>query len=305
MMFHVPCYEYKTWHATLFMWAFVAVAIFCNHFLRMITTTLETLNGICRVLFFVIVITVLTMLGERSTPEFVFGTLNKDVSGWKDPFVCWSISLLVPIVPLTAFDGVLHMSKLSASLAHCLAMITRTIMTDCTTVDETKEPRKRVPKSMKSLTIMNAILLFGFIIAVLFCIGDFVKVVEWPLPILEIYYQATKSKAVSTVLVMMHAVPRDSQLGKLADCIDIRQRANQRHVQIHPKLQIPLPALALVALCTALLALINIGSEVAFDALIGIPTCALMLSYFIPICLITIRKVPGEHPKYGPFKLGR
>jgi amino acid transporter len=60
-----------------------------------------------------------------------------------------------------------------------------------------------------------------------------------------------------------------------------------------------------VAFICALLALINIGSSVAFTALVSLPTVALYISYFIPICLLTLRKLAGKHPQYGPFKLGR
>jgi hypothetical protein len=75
--------------------------------------------------------------------------------------------------------------------------------------------------------------------------------------------------------------------------------------QVSPKLQIPLPALAFVAVVCALLALINIGSTVAFTALVSLPLVALYISYFIPIFLLTLRKLSGQHPKYGPFQLGR
>lgn len=66
----------------------------------------------------------------------------------------------------------------------------------------------------------------------------------------------------------------------------------------------PLNALGLNSLICVLLSLINLGSTVAFQALIALPSTALMLSYALPIFLIMIRKLKGEHPRYGPFKLG-
>ena len=76
-------------------------------------------------------------------------------------------------------------------------------------------------------------------------------------------------------------------------------------VQVHPTLQIPLNALLLVGVIDALLALINIGSSTAFNALVSLPTIALYISYFIPITLILIRKLRGAHPAYGPWRMGR
>ena len=54
-----------------------------------------------------------------------------------------------------------------------------------------------------------------------------------------------------------------------------------------------------------LLALINIASATAFNALISLPTIALYISYGIPILFMMIRKLQNRHPVYGPFKLGR
>lgn len=54
-----------------------------------------------------------------------------------------------------------------------------------------------------------------------------------------------------------------------------------------------------------LLSLLNLGSSVAFGAIISLPGLGLCISYLIPITLLTIRKLKGQHPRYGPFKLGR
>jgi amino acid transporter len=61
----------------------------------------------------------------------------------------------------------------------------------------------------------------------------------------------------------------------------------------------------LIGVFCALLALVNIGSTIAFTALVSLPTVALYVSYFIPILLLVLRKLAGKHPQYGPFKLGK
>lgn len=60
-----------------------------------------------------------------------------------------------------------------------------------------------------------------------------------------------------------------------------------------------------MGLICCLLALINIASATAFNALISLPTIALYISYGIPILFMMIRKLQNRHPVYGPFKLGR
>lgn len=54
-----------------------------------------------------------------------------------------------------------------------------------------------------------------------------------------------------------------------------------------------------------ILSLINLGSSVALFALLSLNALAILFSYIPPIVFLLIRKLSGEHPRYGPFKLGR
>ena len=57
-------------------------------------------------------------------------------------------------------------------------------------VEETKEPRKRVPKAMVLATFLNAIMMISFCICLMFCIGDEEAVAHSILPITEVFYSA-------------------------------------------------------------------------------------------------------------------
>jgi choline transport protein len=54
-------------------------------------------------------------------------------------------------------------------------------------------------------TISNAIMLFAFVLTLLFTIGDVDRVTNTPtgVPLIEVYYQATGSKAATTFLTLM------------------------------------------------------------------------------------------------------
>lgn len=52
---------------------------------------------------------------------------------------------------------------------------------------------------------INAIMSIAMAIVLLFCIGDLERTLNASMPILEIYYQATKSKAGATILLLMTA----------------------------------------------------------------------------------------------------
>ncbi|TVY88655.1 Choline transport protein [Lachnellula willkommii] len=231
-------------------------------------------------------------LSERSTTEFVFHELWTGLSGWTNPGVSFSLGILTVAFPITSFDGVLHMS------------------------DEVQDARTHVPRSMITAVVLNSFMQFGFCVALMYCVGDAERVTRSPtrLPILEVLYEATHSKpATNFLLVMIAFVLFVSLFNILASAARLTwafARDNglpfsKTFAYVYPTLKIPINALLLVGFIMCLLALIYIGSNTAFNALISLPTIGLYMSYFIPILFIVIRKLQGRHPKYGPFKLGR
>jgi amino acid transporter len=54
-------------------------------------------------------------------------------------------------------------------------------------------------------TIMNSLMTFAYMLAILFCIGDAERVFAAPNPLVEVFYLATKSKGATTVVILMHA----------------------------------------------------------------------------------------------------
>lgn len=191
------------------------------------------------------------------------------------------------------FDGVLHMS------------------------DEVKQVRVRVPRSMIFSVVVNAIMQFLYMITVLFCIGDVTRVSTSALPIIEVYYQSTGSRAATNLFVLMllfiifvsffNVFASVSRL-LWAFSRDDGLPFSNFFVKIHPRLKMPMNALCAVAVCICLLALINIGSSTAFNAFISLPALALYISYLFPILFLFWRRLSSTDPTsipWGPFKLGK
>jgi choline transport protein len=182
--------------------------------------------------------------------------------------------------------------------------------------DEVKRARVRVPRSMIFSVVVNGTMQFLYMVTVLFTIGDVGLVTASPLPIIEVYYQATGSRAATNLFIFMllyiifvsffnvlasvsrliWAFSRDD--GLPLSCVFAR---------VHPKLNLPVNALLLSAVCVCLLALINVGSSTAFNAFISLPAMGLLVSYFFPILFLFWRRVSSNYPApmWGPFKLGR
>ena len=70
--------------------------------------------------------------------------------------------------------------------------------------EEVKNAGVVVPRSMIYGTIINGTLAFGYLIAVLYCMGDYTEAVTSATgyPIITIVYQATGSKAATGTMLM-------------------------------------------------------------------------------------------------------
>lgn len=75
--------------------------------------------------------------------------------------------------------------------------------------------------------------------------------------------------------------------------------------QVNPTYRIPIRSIALVTVVVVLLSLINIGSSVAFNAVLSLSSLALYISYLIPIACLIVKRLRKEEIIFGPFTLGR
>ena len=71
-----------------------------------------------------------------------------------------------------------------------------------------KKVRIRIPRSIVIAAVTNSVMLFAFVICLLFTIGDIDQVENTPtgVPLIEVFYQATKSKTATNFLTCMPAI---------------------------------------------------------------------------------------------------
>ena len=112
-IFNYDDYVPQRWHTTLIMWALIVVPFIFNLLFRKVLNAFELIGGICHFLFFIVTIATLTVLAERSTPQFVFQDFTQGLSGWENPGVTWGLGLLTVTYAVNGFDGGLHMSTKS------------------------------------------------------------------------------------------------------------------------------------------------------------------------------------------------
>lgn len=71
------------------------------------------------------------------------------------------------------------------------------------------------------------------------------------------------------------------------------------------RFNVPVNAIILTFLFTCCMSLINLGSKVAFEAMLSLATVALMATYLISIGCVLLKRMRGEPLPHARWSLGR
>lgn len=319
-----PDYVPERWHTTLLMWAIMAVAIAQNIWGIKLLPIFELFAGGMHVSLFLAIFIIMLILGRNSSAEFVF-TNYVNESGWENRGIAWFIGLMPAIwavvgqrrlphycVPLantaSGFDGAIHLSEETERSAHV------------------------VPKVIFLTVLINGSMTWVLMIMCLFSISDLQAVLSTSTgyPFIGIIQQATRSReGTTTIYALILALTFASMFGVLASVSrltwafarDDGLPFSSFFKHIDPSHKVPVRTVGLVATVVVLSSLINIGSTIAFNAILSLTTISLYCSYIIPItCLIFMRlrvkekvydskaggaEISEERLVFGPWNLGR
>ncbi|TXT07728.1 uncharacterized protein COLE_04652 [Cutaneotrichosporon oleaginosum] len=170
----------RAWHVFLITLAFVLHAAVLNVFGARLLPLINRVSGVWSMLgIVVVVVTVLACSGEYQPAQDVFARWTNE-TGWPDG-MAFILGLLQSTFGLTAFDSVAFM------------------------VDHMPRPSINAPKTIVIAVGLGAITSWVYLVALLFCLKDLRLVMESPSgPLLQVYFQATNSRAGSTVLMIFN-----------------------------------------------------------------------------------------------------
>ena len=281
------------------MYAFLMICVFVNTIGARLLPKIEGGILILHTLGFFAVLIPLVYLSPHSTASFVFTEFN-NLSGYKSNGLSWFIGLISANLPLVSYDGPCHMAE------------------------EIQNASTVVPWCMIATILLNGTLGLAIVLAFTFCLGGmdgFNNALENApagYDFIPVFQAATNNLAGTSVMsAILMTLVICASFGFLASAS--RQTwafARDRGLpfsgfisQVHQGSALPLRAIATCTLITAIICLINVGSTVAFNAIVSLTIAGLFISYLIPIVLL-IRKrlLPANSPepplKFGPFRLG-
>jgi choline transport protein len=248
-----PDYSPAPWHQFLIYIGYNTFAFLVNAFL---TSALNIFNKAAITWsiagFAIICITILACASPNyNSGDLVFRTFTNS-TGWPDG-IAWLLGLLQGGLGLTGYDAVAHM------------------------IEEIPDAAIEGPKIMIYCVAIGTLTGFVFLVCLLFVAGDIDQVVSSSAgPVLQIFFNATDSKAGAVCLLMFPlvcllfattSIMTTSSRMTWAFARDNGIPFSPFFAKVHPTLDLPLNALILTTALVVIFGCIFLGSSSAFNAI--------------------------------------
>ncbi|KAL4880520.1 amino acid/polyamine transporter I [Aspergillus karnatakaensis] len=281
-----PAYVPAYWHATMYYWAVVAFGVGINVVGRNVLPRFEGLILVVHILGFFAVLIPLLSLAEFGDAKTVFTEFNNE-GGWPTQGLSVMVGLTGSIFAFAGGDAAVHMSE---------------EITHATTA---------VPRSILLSVLINGSLGFAMLLAFLFCLGDLDRALASPTgyPFMEVFLSGTGSRGgAAAMAAIVVTVCICSATGMLAAASrQFWAFSRDRGVpgwrvwsQVNPQTAIPTYAVAVTTTIASLLALIPLGSSIAFNQLCAMSISGLNLSYILVASLLLWRRTTGAISHSNP-----
>ncbi|KAJ5780433.1 amino acid permease [Penicillium paradoxum] len=277
-------FESPPWQGTLLVWASLTCALIANLTGGRMLPRIETVVLFIHILGFLGIMIPLTYMSDHKSHEMFLQFLN--YGEFSSQGLAWCIGMSSCAFVFAGGDAAVHMSE------------------------EVVNASRVIPRVLILGVITNGCLGFGMLLAVLFCAGDLQDALDSPTgyPFMEIFYQATRSRAGSLAMCSIIIINFScSLIGMLAATSrQLWSFSRDRGLpgwrwwsQVSPSFKLPIHSIILTVLVSMLLALINIGSPVALDDILSMAVSSIYLSYLVISILLLYRRIKGDISEYN------
>ena len=185
--------------------------------------------------------------------------------------------------------------------------------------------------------VLNIPMAFGILITYLFCLDNISEAISSPsgYPFIYVFHKATGTPAGATgltvvILVLLliitssaytgtsrqlyafardNGMPGSKWLAKVSHIpllsVQSTSILKTKNSKVHPAYKVPVNSILATALFTILLSFINIGSTVAFDAVLSLASVAIMATYGISVGCVLVRRFRKQPFPPARWSLGR
>ncbi|KAF2141107.1 uncharacterized protein K452DRAFT_229389 [Aplosporella prunicola CBS 121167] len=278
-----PEYAPTNWQGTLMVFAVLGLVGILNIWGSSAMPVFQNMMLVVHVFGFLSLIIILWVLAPHNTAETVFtGFTNQ--GGWSTMGLSLMVGQISAVYACICFDAPAHMSE------------------------EVKDAGVTVPRAMVWSYVLNGALGFVFLITYMFAVTNIDDALAdiTGYPHIWVFRQAVSSAGVvglnviPTVLIFAGTVSYNLSTSRQTWSFarDKGLPFSSWIAKVDKRLELPTNSVLLTCGITLALSLINIGSDVAFNAVISLNVVSLMITYVCSISCLLWRRI--RHPETLP-----
>ena len=279
-------YQTKPWQGTLLTWLVILGCIFVNVVIPAWLPRFEVIILVFHVAgFFAILITLLVMTPELGTHASVWLT-SINGGGFPTQGLSYCVGFLGNVATFVGADASVHLAE------------------------EVSNAAVNIPRAILGAMLVNGLVGFAMMVAVLYCIGDPSKILEptTGFAFINVFFNsvgnlagATVMSAVVLLLTWACAVGITTTASRMTWSFarDKGFPFSSFISTVYRRTSVPINAVFVVTGLAALLTLIYIGSSVAFNDVISLTITGFYGSYFLPSALLLYHRIKGNVLPHG------
>ncbi|TPX21181.1 hypothetical protein DIZ76_015136 [Coccidioides immitis] len=283
---HPDTYIAQPWHGTLLVIAVAFIAMIFNTVLAPRLPLIEGTMLVFYVLGFFGILIPLWVKGEKNSASKVFSTIE-DNGGWG-----------------------------SRAGACILGLVGSDYINTKRAAEEIKDSSRTLPVAMLGTLALNGIVGFIMLITYVFCIPSSQEALKHShgFPFIYVFLQTTGSVGGTTgmtvIIMLLQVCSAVSNVASTSRQLYAFARDGgvpfpHFFAKVNRRFVVPLNALLVSFIITCLLALINIGSVVAFNAILSLGVASLLSSYIISIACVRLKRWRGEPLPPARWSMGK
>ncbi|KAJ5817380.1 hypothetical protein N7447_009613 [Penicillium robsamsonii] len=271
-----PSYEPQNWHGTLFVLAMIVVTYFFNVYVASWMPRIQNILLALHLLCWAIIVIVLFAMAPHNSAKHVFTSFYNG-GNWSTMGISLMIGQISAVYASQCSDATAHMSE------------------------EVKDAGRYVPMAITWGYFGNGLLALIMIVGFLLAIPSVPDALNdsTGFPFLYVFRQFLSTSGINALTsILLITVIFSNILFNASTARQTYAFARDRGLpfadwisRVDPRRRIPVRAIALSCVISGLLSLINIGSQVAFNAIISLNIAALMYTYVVSISCVIYRKI--------------
>ena len=281
----------QPWHSTLLAIAAVSVGCIFNTFFARKLPLIETLMLVLHILGFFAILIPLWVLAPKAPSSEVWSGLQNN-AGWSSLGLSFLVGITSSVNALLGSDAVVHMAE------------------------EVRDASRTLPLAMVWTLALNGVMGLVMSITFAYCLGPLEASISPPyfFAFIGTFYTATDSHAgatvmscIITIMTLCSAITNVATGSRqmFAFARDNGLPFSKLLCHVRPGWDIPLNAVLVSFTIAALLSLINLGSSVAFNAILSIGVVSLLTSYLVSISCILYKRIRQQTLLERRWSLGR